>query len=372
MIFFKRMLIVLCCFLFVQNSSDAKTKNNPKIFFESTGTIHHIFVKDQQVVIQGSVLPHSSFMVDSFQISFADKNYVIYCGPLKAGFFSLMLPLSLEELARLNNQLIKVTPLMGNGCYSHSLYYIYQPAIPVPSYEETVAVGHGDFIKTGFDILGLLIGRGELKRTDTVLDIGCGLGRVAYPLAYYLKPDARYEGFDVEENLVLKAQEILNPHMPYFNFQHANIYNSVYNPNGDVLSSQFRFPYADEIFDFIFLTSVFTHMLPEDICHYLSEIQRVLKPQGTCLVTSFLLENESMNLMSAGKSMFNFQYPYGDCFIVNTSYPEGAVAYEKPKFLHWISAAGLKIHQIYKGSWCGRTKNYTSFQDILILKKSSV
>ena len=41
--------------------------------------------------------------------------------------------------------------------------------------------------------------------------------------------------------------------------------------------------------DVAFLTSVFTHMLPEDVEHYLDELARVLKPGGRTLITWFLL-----------------------------------------------------------------------------------
>ena len=45
-------------------------------------------------------------------------------------------------------------------------------------------------------------------------------------------------------------------------------------------ASEYTFPYEDGEFDVVVLTSVFTHMLPDDVAHYLDEIARVLKPGG--------------------------------------------------------------------------------------------
>jgi ubiquinone/menaquinone biosynthesis C-methylase UbiE len=52
-------------------------------------------------------------------------------------------------------------------------------------------------------------------------------------------------------------------------------------------AAQYPFPFADSSFDFVYLVSVFTHMLPADMEHYLSEISRVLKPAAKCAVSFF-------------------------------------------------------------------------------------
>lgn len=79
----------------------------------------------------------------------------------------------------------------------------------------------------------------------------------------------------------------ITPKYPNFNFQLADIYNKMYNPQGKYKASDYKFPYANETFDFVFLTSVFTHLLPQDMERYLSEIARVLKKNGRCFITFF-------------------------------------------------------------------------------------
>ncbi|MDP8919032.1 MAG: class I SAM-dependent methyltransferase, partial [Pseudomonadota bacterium] len=69
-------------------------------------------------------------------------------------------------------------------------------ALPAPA-PESVFVGDGDYRAIGVEYLGHYVRLGELKPSDRVLDIGCGIGRMAVPLTQYLDPEtAFYEGID--------------------------------------------------------------------------------------------------------------------------------------------------------------------------------
>ena len=76
-----------------------------------------------------------------------------------------------------------------------------------------------------------------------------------------------------------------------FHFDFVPLHNSLYNSHLEK-STDFTFPYPDESFDKVYLFSVFTHMKIEDIQHYLSEISRVLKNEGQCLMTSFTYQEK--------------------------------------------------------------------------------
>ena len=97
-------------------------------------------------------------------------------------------------------------------------------------------------------------------------------GRIALALTEYLAPSARYEGFDVVEAGITWCRDEITPRYPNFRFTHVDLYNRSYNPGGRVHAAEMRFPYGDEQFDFVYLTSVFTHMLPADVERYLGEV----------------------------------------------------------------------------------------------------
>jgi SAM-dependent methyltransferase len=240
-------------------------------------------------------------------------------------------------------------------------YYIRTIVGPFSNADSYAAVGE-EFLKYCKDLCGL-------KPNGDVLDGGCGCGQMAAPLTRYLNRNAKYEGFDVTPVLIKWCITNISSKYPNFHFQLANIYNKHYNPKGRLKASEYRFPYQDESFDFIFLKSVFTHMLPQDMENYLSEVSRVLKKGQKCLITYFLLNAQSLALIDAKLSTLDFKYSFGNYRTVSKTTPEGAIAYPETYIREKYEKLGLKIvNPIYYGSWCGR-KDFLSYQDIIIAEK---
>jgi len=158
-----------------------------------------------------------------------------------------------------------------------------------------IFVGDGDYKKIGEEFFVYLTELGGLKPTHKILDVGCGIGRMTLPLTRYLSNEGEYYGFDIVKKGIDWCNKNISTIYPNFQFEHANIYNKMYNQGGSIKSTEYKFPYNNEKFDFVFLTSVFTHMFRKDVEQYIKEISRVLKKSGKCLITFFLL-NEDMEL----------------------------------------------------------------------------
>ena len=110
-------------------------------------------------------------------------------------------------------------------------------------------------------------------------------------------------------------------------------------------------------------------MLPSDMENYLSEISRVLKGDKKCLITFFLLNQESLSHIDKKQSSFDFKYNYGDYRIKDNDMPEDAISYDENFVRNLYEKHALKIVEpIHYGSWCGR-ENFLSFQDIIIAIK---
>jgi SAM-dependent methyltransferase len=244
--------------------------------------------------------------------------------------------------------------------------------LPPRELQDWVGGGGADAFKaTGNEFLGYLVDLCGLQPGDAVLDVGCGSGRMALPLTGYLNREGRYAGFDVSREAIAWCTENISGSHPNFEFTVVDIQNGSYNPTGKYTSSDFRFPYPDGSFDAVLLASLFTHMLPPEVKHYLHEIVRVLKPGGRSLITFFLLNEESLALIKGGKASFNFEHEMPGYRTTHVDHPEAAIAYPEAFVRDLYGECGLEIREPLRyGTWCGRT-NGMSGQDVVIAVKAA-
>lgn len=230
-------------------------------------------------------------------------------------------------------------------------------------------VGHSDFVETGDEFLSYFVELGGLQPGHRVLDVGCGIGRMARPLTGYLDGDGGYDGFDVNREGIGWCRRNYG-RFKTFHFTVADLYNRRYNPTGEHPATEYRFPYDDARFDFAIATSVFTHLLEAEADHYLAELARVLKPGGRAVTTWFLLDEESRRHIADGRSGLAFLEPHEPVAVLSEDLPEEAVAFDEGWVYDHVMRHGLAVVEpTHPGSWCGRDA-FTSFQDLVVLQRS--
>jgi SAM-dependent methyltransferase len=281
--------------------------------------------------------------------------------------FHLTAQLPAESCRKATGMLMSIVPMVG-AKRGVPLERIVPLRLPIPRPDQSVTVGQGDFVETSFSMLALFRLVAGLEPHARVLDPGCGIGRIAFALFHYLDDGGRYDGFDVSADSIALARSIFSD-SKNFAFQHVDLYNKMYNPAGALRSADFAFPFPAGHFDTVVLTSVFTHMLPDDIRNYLAEIARVLVSGGSCLATYFVLDAIAKENLKSGRATLNIVHPVTDyCFVENPVVPENAVAYDYPALAGMIADAGLCIEQVHWGKWSGRS-NFLSYQDVFLLRK---
>jgi ubiquinone/menaquinone biosynthesis C-methylase UbiE len=231
----------------------------------------------------------------------------------------------------------------------------------------------GGFQEHGERFADLVITLGKLEPDQTMLDLGCGIGRIAVPLTRYLNDAGRYEGLDIVPESIAWCQKEITSRYPNFRFQVADLYNNQYNPAGSQAASEYIFPYEDNFFDLILLKSVFTHMLPGDMKNYIGEIARTLRDGGRCMVTFFLLNEASLSAMNNGQANRQFPFVFDGYRTESDEILESAVAYDEIYIRDLLHDAGLSVEEpIHRGAWIGQERARFAHDIVVAVKSQGV
>jgi SAM-dependent methyltransferase len=222
------------------------------------------------------------------------------------------------------------------------------------------------FESSGAEFMEYLRSLAGLRPSERVLDIGCGCGQMALHLKSYLDEQGGYVGVDIHRPSISWCQQKIARRHKNFRFAHIDVRNLAYNPNAAQRAEAYQFPFEDRSFDLILLKSVFTHMRPPEVSNYLSEVARLLKRDGRCLATFFLLNDEQAALASRGANDLAFNFGEGEWRYVHQHSPESAVAYDESFVMQLLEQRGLAVEKRIYGSWSGR-EDGLSYQDILII-----
>lgn len=176
-----------------------------------------------------------------------------------------------------------------------------------------------------------------LSPSSKILDFGSGQGRLAIGMDASSALFSEYIGIDTDSASIEWSEKNLSKFNSKLKFLHLPVFNARYNV-GTSQAPQVLPLGAGEL-DIVFLNSVFSHMLYDDIRFYLEEFNRVLSRGGLIYTTCFV-ESNVPNVE---------ENPQGYLGRINS----GAlhrVRYEKEFFLELVQGAGFTIKDfVYRG-----------------------
>ena len=241
--------------------------------------------------------------------------------------------------------------------------------LPVPP-PELHFIGDGDFRAIGAEFLRHFVRLGGLRPDHKVLEIGCGVGRMALPLTQYL--DSSYDGIDIVLDGIRWCASTITPAYPEFRFNHLDVANGLYNPDGRIEGETATLPFKAAAYDFVILTSVITHLRTADTERYAAEIARVLKPGGRCFLSLFLADATARAGIAKGTARPPFRDVPGVELLADPEHPNAAVAYDEEFLLGRFAAHALRpARAVMRGHWSGQ-REAENFQDLLVLEKGAV
>lgn len=242
--------------------------------------------------------------------------------------------------------------------------------LPVPPPERQF-VGDGDFLAVGAEFLRYFVTLGGLRRDHRVLDLGCGIGRMAVPLTQYLSGRAAYLGIDVVEDGIRWSQERISAQYPNFRFLHVDVRHPIYNPGGTIPAAALRLPVDDEAIDFAVAASLFTHLPASEMLDYAGEIARMLSPGGRCFCTFFVMNEANRAAVRRGGARLPFDPDgAGPEHFAYADNPLAAVAYDELWLIDRLASRGLSVvGSFHHGGWSGH-EGGVSYQDLCILARA--
>ncbi|MSO87552.1 MAG: class I SAM-dependent methyltransferase [Acidimicrobiia bacterium] len=216
---------------------------------------------------------------------------------------------------------------------------------PEPDLHSTGSGGHVD-LERGVHELRMLQHFGMTPSSD-ILDVGCGIGRLAHECASYLDDDATYAGLDIAPVPIDWLNTHYAPRLPGFRFDLLDVHSERYRPDAGVSPETVRLPYDDDSFDVACAYEVFMHVSLQGIANYLHEIARVLRPGGLAVLTL-------VAIYPGEPTLENRSRPYVEISPgVHTIFPRRknmSMAYDVGVFRSMLADAGLNEVELIQGN----------------------
>ena len=193
-----------------------------------------------------------------------------------------------------------------------------------------------------------LLERYGLQPSSRVLEIGCGVGWLAYDLTSRLTEGGVYRGVDVSEAVITWLNDNYASRLPNFHFDLLDVKSARYRPKGARKPERVRFPYEDSDFDIVCSFNVFVYIAQRGVANYLREVARVLHAGGTGLLTfKAVIDGDLGPLVgkrgytAVGKGVYT-RRPEHDGW---------AMAYDDTLIRSMIDDAGLETRAFELGGW---------------------
>lgn len=286
----------------------------------------------------------------------------------------------------------------------------YLPAPPRTMIEHVGGSGATEesFRRIGIVIAHALARHGFFDHQDaTIVDLGCGCGRVALGIAHFLPPAGRYLGFDTWPAGIAWAAKHISSRYPNFTFsvvsdgarldprsgarrvlarlRSSRLVDMVpatvrsrlrsvavstlehIDPSKDHYegSQAYALDLPDASVDGIIATSVFTHLEYPAASRYFAELGRVLKDGGRAYITFFLLDERTRPFVDALQGEVSTDE--SGSYMVEGGYVS---SYLYPSAVEDLSsAAGLEVVDVERGSWPAESDGVRPYQDVFVFRR---
>ena len=189
------------------------------------------------------------------------------------------------------------------------------------------------FLRSACEEASRLVERLGMRKESRLLDVGCGVGRVAIGILTSSQEVPLYHGVDVSERSICWCRRYIQSYHSNFRFLHVDVLNARYHPDGRPIDRDFALPMDVGSFDIVYLFSVFSHMPTADLKAYLQEFARLLVAGGRVFFTAFV--EQGVPPMSVNPSDYGMTWRG----------PLHCVRYERQFLFGLVRQAGFQVDE---------------------------
>src|SRR5262249_22818485 len=113
------------------------------------------------------------------------------------------------------------------------------------------------FMKSAVSLAHELVNAGEITNQTRIVDVGCGVGRLAIGLILD-GHQPKYLGIDSHDRFIWWCKRYIQREHPSFRFQHLNVENERYNRGGEPITETFCLPVSNGYADVVHFWGVLT------------------------------------------------------------------------------------------------------------------
>jgi SAM-dependent methyltransferase len=184
---------------------------------------------------------------------------------------------------------------------------------------------------------------GHVALDSTIVDIGVGSGRYAHILrdfrCYQERFRGTYIGIDIDQEMVEYCRSSFDRER--FRFHLSTNGSASYNRQAES-QDLYRIPEADQSVDYVFSTSLLTHLLETELENYLRESVRLLRKGGRASHTFFSMDHPPVTF----GNRHTFSHRIGPAYVESLAQPEAAVAYREAFLMDLVTRVGFEKAEV--------------------------
>tara|TARA_R110002111_G_scaffold241912_3_gene303792 strand:- start:3149 stop:3829 length:681 start_codon:yes stop_codon:yes gene_type:complete len=198
------------------------------------------------------------------------------------------------------------------------------------------------FLTRGYSDWMYALEQGHVRLDSDIVEIGCGCGRLTRQIAEYRLRGSiysgKYLGIDIDKEMIDWCEAHFDDRFEFALSTHGS---TSYIPS-DEKTGAYSIPRDDRSVDYVYGTSLLTHLLEAEMVNYLAESARILRPRSWIYLSCFAVDRATRH---AG-SRHTFQHRIANAYVESMAQPQAAVAYQSDFLVESALNAGFAFAEV--------------------------